>query len=134
MDTVVFGDMDMGYDVHITRRENWFDESGPGIDIAEWKALVQSDPDMRLDGSAEAALKDGSVLRVDGDGLTVWTAYPGNGVSGNMAWFDFRQGNVVVKNPDGAILGKLWQLAQSLDAKVQGDECEVYGADGSIVG
>jgi len=124
----------MGYDVHITRKENWFDDSGPNINSDEWKALVRSDPDMRLDGYASAVVGGDSVLRVDGDGLAVWTAYAGNGVSGNMAWFDFRQGNVVVKNPDGAILGKMWQLAQRLGAKVQGDECEVYGADGRVRG
>jgi len=129
-----FGDIVMGYDVHITRKGNWFDESGPKIGIDEWKALVLSDPDMRLDGYASAVVGDGSVLRVDSEGLAVWTTYAGTGVGGNMAWFDFRQGNVVVKNPDGAILGKMWQLARKLDAKVQGDECEVYGADGNVIG
>lgn len=124
----------MGYDVHITRKENWFDESGPTIGIDEWKALVQSDPDMRLDGYASAVVGDGSVLRIDSAGLAVWTAHKGSGVSGNVAWFDFRQGNVVVKNPDGEILRKMWQLAQLLESKVQGDECEVYGADGSVIG
>jgi len=129
-----FEDIIMGYDVHITRMSNWFDESGPKIGGDEWKAIVQSDPDMRLDGYASAVVGGGNVLRVDSDGLAVWTAYAGHGVKGNMAWFDFRNGNVVVKNPDGAILGKMWQLAQKLGAKVQGEECEVYGADGTVVG
>jgi len=124
----------MGYDVHITRKGNWFDQSRPKISIDEWKALVLSDPDMRLDGYASAVVGDGSVLRVDSEGLAVWTAYAGTGVGGNMAWFDLRQGNVAVKNPDGAILGKMWHLARKLDAKVQGDECEVYGADGNVIG
>jgi hypothetical protein len=122
----------MGYDVHITRKENWFNENGLQIDIDEWKALVLSDPDMRLDGYASAVVGDGSVLRVDSEGLAVWTAYVGAGIGGNDAWFDFRRGNVVVKNPDGAILGKMWQLAQKLNAKVQGDECEIYGVNGEI--
>jgi antitoxin component HigA of HigAB toxin-antitoxin module len=29
-----------------------------------------------------------------------------------LAWFDFRNGNVVVKNPDSEILQKMWSLAQ----------------------
>ncbi|VWD56671.1 hypothetical protein [Burkholderia contaminans] len=124
----------MGYDVHITRKENWFDESGPRIDIDEWKTVVLSDPDMRLDGYASAVVGNGSVLRIESNGLAVWTAYAGNGIDGNMAWFDFRQGNIVVKNPDGAILRKMWLLAQRLDAKVQGDECEAYGEDGTVTG
>jgi hypothetical protein len=124
----------MGYDVYITRRGNWFDESEAKIGIDEWKALVLSDPDMRLDGYASAVVGNGNVLRIDSEGLTVCTAYVGSGVEGSMAWFDLRQGNVVVKNPDGAILGKMWHLARKLDAKVQGDECEIYGSDGSIIG
>jgi hypothetical protein len=124
----------MGYDVHITRKGNWFDKSGPHIGIDEWKTLIQSDPDMRLDGYASVIVGDGSVLRIDSEGLAVWTAHPGTAVSGNMAWFDCQQGNVIVKNPDDAILGKMWQLAGKLDAKVQGDECEVYGADGRVIG
>jgi hypothetical protein len=124
----------MGYDVYITRKGNWFDKSGAKIGIDEWKALVQSDPDMRLDGYASAVVGKGNVLRLDSEGLAVWTACPGTGVGGNMAWFDLRQGNVVVKNPDGPILGKMWHLARKLDAKVQGDECEMYGEDGSIIG
>ncbi|WP_230965314.1 hypothetical protein [Burkholderia pseudomultivorans] len=129
-----FTEIAMGYDVHITRKENWFDEDGPAIDIDEWKALVEADPEMRLDGYASAVVGNGSVFRVDSDGLSVWTAYAGHGVNGNMAWFDFRQGNVVVKNPDDAILGKMWRLGQQLGAKVQGDDCELYGADGCVTG
>lgn len=29
---------------------------------------------------------------------------------------------------------EMWQVAQRLKAKVQGDECEVYGSDGSVTG
>ncbi|MFI7503948.1 hypothetical protein ACIBVL_36815 [Streptomyces sp. NPDC049687] len=34
----------MGYDVHITRRENWWDEEGQDISTAEWEAVVAADP------------------------------------------------------------------------------------------
>ncbi|MFB7260449.1 hypothetical protein [Streptomyces nojiriensis] len=34
----------MGYDVHITRRENWWDEEGQDISTAEWEAAVAADP------------------------------------------------------------------------------------------
>jgi len=39
-------------------------------------------------------------------------------------------GNVVVKNPDSEILRKMYVIAQSLSAKVKGDEWEVYRRDG----
>lgn len=89
---------------------------------------------MRLDGYATAVVGDGSILRVDSEGLAVWTAYAETGMDGNMAWFDFSQGNVAVKNPDSAILEKMWRIARKLGAKVQGDDGEEYGADGGVVG
>lgn len=34
----------MGYDVHITRRENWWDEEGQAINTEEWDAVVAARP------------------------------------------------------------------------------------------
>jgi hypothetical protein len=46
----------MGYDVHITRRPEWFEDEGPEITLDEWLAVIRDDPEMRLDGYAEAQL------------------------------------------------------------------------------
>ena len=123
----------MGYDVHITRKQHWWDESGAGIPLAEWIALVRADPDMRLDRYAETRVGDGSILRIENEGLSVWTAWSSHGENA-IAWFSFRRGNVVVKNPDTEILQKMWSLAQTLSAKVQGDEGEPYDASGAQCG
>ena len=116
----------MGYDVHITRKHDWFDEKGPQISLAEWLALVAADSEMRLDGYAETRMPDGSVFRTVQEGLAVWTAYSRHDESGNMAWFLYRKGYVTVKNPDDEILRKMWSIAQHLSAKVQGDDGEIY--------
>ena len=116
----------MGYDVHITRKEDWFDEDGPDISLSEWKEYVQSDQEMRLDNFAETQTSSGSTLRIENEGLAVWTAYSGHGQNGNMAWFDYRNGNVTVKNPDEEILDKMVDISGVLSAKVQGDEGELY--------
>ena len=117
----------MGYDIHITRQENWFDEDdNRNISIDEWKALVTSDPEMRLDNFAEVTTPPGDTLRVENDGLSVWTKYSGDGLKGNHAWFDYRKGTIVVKNPDDEILNKMLDIANKLKAKVQGDESEIY--------
>jgi hypothetical protein len=123
----------MGYDVHITRKQSWFDEDGSEISLAEWLAVVRADPDMRFDGYAETTVDDGSVLRIEDEGLSVWTAYSRHGENG-MAWFSFGDGNVTVKNPDPEILRKMWSLAQVLSARVQGDEGELYDASGRQTG
>ena len=122
----------MGYEVHITRKENWFDEA-PEISLADWLDVVRTDPEMRNDGYAEATVGDGSVLRVEDPSMSVWLAYPGHLRDGNMAWMWRSHGNVVTKNPDEAMLQKMAIIAQRLSAKVQGDEGEVYGIDGQLI-
>ncbi len=88
----------MGYDLHITRAENWLDSEAMPISLDEWSAYVAADPEMRMDGYAEAEV-DGQILRVESDGLAVWVSYSGNGKDGNMAWFDYGRGEIVVKKP-----------------------------------
>jgi len=124
----------MGYDVHITRSaEGWWESEAAPITLDEWKEFVEQDAEMRLDSAAEATSPAGETIRVESEGLAVWTAYSGHGVGGNMAWFDWRHGKITVKNPDPEILGKMFKVAQALNAKVQGDEEEYYGEEGKPV-
>jgi hypothetical protein len=115
----------MGYDLHVTRADPWYDAETNPITLVEWAAYVAADPEMRMDGFAEATVQ-GSVLRVESEGLAVWTAYSGHGRDGNMAWFDYRDGRIVVKNPDAEIISKMKKIAAYFQAKVLGDEGESY--------
>lgn len=123
----------MGYEVHITRKDFWSDESGPDLSLEEWIDYVKSDPDMRLDGFAETRTPDGQVLRIESPGLAVWVAYSKHQEDGNKAWFDHLSGSVDMKNPDEEILGKMFEIATALGGKVQGDDGEYYDADGKPV-
>ena len=120
----------MGYNVYITRKENWFDEDGPEITVQEWSGYVDTDEEMRMDGFAEVTSPNGEVLRIEQPGTAVWVGYSGHGVDGNIVWFTCTQESICVKNPDDEIIGKMCSVANSLDAKVQGEEGEVYGAEG----
>jgi hypothetical protein len=123
----------VGYELHITRKPNWFDD-GPEIRLDEWIAVVKQDPEMRLDGFAETETGDThAVLRVEDSSLAVWTAYSAHGRDGNMAWLYLSQGSVVAKNPDQEIRTKMAALARRLGARVQGDEGEFYGDDGEAL-
>lgn len=122
----------MGYEVHITRKENWFDD-GPDIALEEWLDVVRSDAEMRLDAHAEATVGEGAVLRVQDPSMSVWIQYSKHGQHGNMAWFWHNNGNVMVNNPDEEILRKMSKIATRLSAKVQGDDCELYGEDGNPI-
>lgn len=123
----------MGYDVHITRKENWFDE-GPEISLDEWLDVVRADSEMRIDGYAEVVVGGDSVLRTEDPSMSVWLAYSKHQLNGSMAWLWHSRGNVIAKNPDDEILKKMHVIAIKLTAKVQGDEGEFYGADGQPVG
>lgn len=103
----------MGYDVHITRRADWFDEHGPEITLAEWLDHARAQPDL---SAAE-------------DGAAEWTAP--NGAPHPLWWYE---GTVQTKNPATALIARMHAIAVALDAKVQGDEGEVYGRDGTAIG
>jgi hypothetical protein len=117
----------MSYDIHITRQENWFEEDNTKkISLKEWTELLSNDSEMRLDNFAEATTTNGETIRIESEGLCVWTKYSGNGLDGNFAWFNYSQGNISVKNPDKEIINKMVDLAVRLNAKVQGDDGEIY--------
>jgi hypothetical protein len=96
------------------------------ISFGEWTQILEDDKEMRLDGFAEATTTNGDRIRVESQGLSVWTQYSGNGLNGNYAWFDYSQGKIVCKNPDDEIINKMLDIADRLNAKVQGDEGEIY--------
>lgn len=120
----------MGYDLHITRRKDWFEEDGPEISLAEWRDYVAQDPELRLDNQAEATTPAGETIRYENEGLAVWTGTTAGGAPEGGVWFDFRRGNIVVKNPENDAVIKMHAIAQALGGRVQGDEGEDYGPDG----
>ncbi len=110
----------MGYDVHITRKENWFDQDKKkSIALKEWINYIQSDKEMEL---VNEAVHQSTQLTYQNSGLAIWTGYSGHGHNHNYAWFDFRNGNIVIKNPDTEIINKVRKIAEQLKASVQGDE------------
>jgi len=123
----------MGYEVHVTRRELWWDEDGPEIALEEWVDLVREDQELRLDGFAEARTPAGATIRIDDPSMTVWTGFSGHDANGVTVWLMHSHGRIVAKNPHPEILQKLWQIAQTLSARVQGDDGEFYGPDGEML-
>jgi hypothetical protein len=113
----------MSYDAYIRRKSYWWDEEGAEISFAEWRAIVDTDAEMELDRLTEGRRDDG---RIAPEGVWVWTAYSDHDKGNNYAWFLYRHGQVVVRNPEAEIICKMWSIAQALSAKVQGDDGEVY--------
>jgi hypothetical protein len=103
----------MGYSVFITRRKHWHDASGKSISIEEWRALVEADAELQW--SADL-----------GGNAAVWRSDPGS----DPEWIDAEDGHLFTKNPSTALLGKLACIAESLRARVVGEEGESYDRDG----
>jgi hypothetical protein len=69
----------------------------------------------------------GEVIKLENEGLSLWT----NPENGDMTYFTYRDGRISVKSPsDGKlqyqVLRKMKQLAEELEANVQGDDGEFY--------
>ncbi len=103
----------MGYDIHITRRAHWADESAKAIAVEAWHDVARGDPSLRH------APENGDAFYASAE---------------TDAWFDFADGNVFTKNPDEATFAKAHELTARLRAKVQGDDGEVYLPNGERIG
>jgi hypothetical protein len=107
----------MGYDVHITRADDWGESGEAPITPDEWKAYVDAASDIEWDHQ-----RPWTHMEVD---LAVWTRRPAPD-----AWLALIDGQVETKNPDEPMLTKMYEIATALGARVQGDDGEYYGADG----
>ena len=103
----------MGYDLHITRAEVWSQNEGKEITSEEWLALIQSDVELELAG-------------YNGDYFALWSGKS----EYEDPWLDWSSGNIYTKNPDGPIIVKMLEIAKRLNAKVQGDDGEIYFGPG----
>jgi hypothetical protein len=99
----------MGYDLHITRKEFWADDEGPVISLDEWRAYVETDPEVAQDPD-------------NGPGDFLYIDHP---AAPHPLWWG-NGGEVYTKNPDKAAVRKLIQTARSLNARVVGDDGEAY--------
>lgn len=97
----------MGYDLHITRAEDWCENAGFEITPEEWLDYVANDPELHILGE-------------NGDYFAEW---------GANDWLDWSEGNIYTKNPRSALIKKMVEIAEELDAVVQGDDGEVYSGD-----
>jgi hypothetical protein len=102
----------MGYDLHITRKEYWASPEGPVIPLSEWTAYVATDPEIVQDWDN------------DGPENTRFISHPDQW----PIWWSER-GEIYTKNPDPLVIAKLVQIAKRLDARVVGDNDEIYGLD-----
>jgi hypothetical protein len=99
----------VGYELHITRADDWTASEDSPITEAEWQAAADADPRIEVfDGNSEPTWKS-----VDGP---------------SMYWFE---GQVTVKGVQTeAEIGEIAAFAANLGARLQGDDGETYDVSG----
>jgi len=122
----------MGYDVHITRKEDWSGDDGPEISREEWLGFVGNDKSMRLERDTVVENDQGEAFSVQDETLAVWTEWANREEGKSEAWMWHSHGNVMAKNPDRAMLQKMFLIADTMGGKLQGDEGEVYNSIGEV--
>lgn len=123
----------MGYNLYITRKEEWFEEqSNNNISLDEWLSYIQSsNSELELSDVDTVKLQEVEIKPQVGPGFCKWTAHPTN----KRPWFLYFEGNIETKYPDELTIKKMISIAQDLNAKVQGDDGETYklSADNEIL-
>ncbi|AVH56907.1 hypothetical protein C4B68_15195 [Streptomyces dengpaensis] len=111
--------------MHITRRTPWWEEGGELITTQEWAAVVAAHSELEMVQVARVSPRGrDAVLEYRHEWLAELVSHPQRDTHG--AWLDWRDGRIVVKNPDEILLKKMREIAGRLGARVQGDECEYY--------
>lgn len=106
----------MGYDIHITRRRHWSDTGDPEISFPEWQTLVNSDP--QLEPVGETGREESIIMMCDE-------------TRHSARYFHYLDGQIFVKKPCTAVLMKMLAVANKLNARVMGDDDEIYAPDGT---
>jgi len=107
----------MGYELHTTRADLWFENEGQSITLDEWLSYVEADDEL-------------SLFPENGEAFAIW-----NGIASyEEPWLDWFEGNISTKSPDRAVLGKMHRIAKDLGARVQGDDGEFYDDVGDLPG
>jgi len=98
----------MGYDLHITRKQDWCDEEGPIISLEDWLKYVATDIEIERDPNN--GRHDFLYVKHSGESQPLWWA----------------RGEVFTKNPDKETVKKLIGISHALCARVLGDDGESY--------
>jgi hypothetical protein len=88
-------------------------------------AFVESDHELELTNGYHPRLPGFESAFQKIPGFCNWSGH--SEMKGDsQPWFDYRKGCISTKNPDEETIRKMIQIAQALDAKVQGDDGELY--------
>ena len=112
-----------GYDLHITRANEWTLSSKHPISENEWKNAVMSDGQLQMNMTATAENpKTHKAIQVSNPLMASWV----DPTSKEKHYFYYSRGEITVKNPSKNAIAKMKAIARKLSARVQGDDGELY--------
>ncbi len=100
----------MGYEIHITRRNNWSDFGPPAISLAEWKLAADQYNDFVIGDVSDSEDEDAKAMCR----------------RGACRYFFYSDGQISVKKPTRQVLLRMCEIAKVLNVKVIGDDGETY--------
>ncbi|MFT3677991.1 MAG: hypothetical protein QM781_19020 [Chitinophagaceae bacterium] len=117
----------MGYELSIIRKNDYDDENEESnISLDEWERFVESDKELNLTNGYNLELPGQLNFGWEQSlGFCEWIGHP-RADSGTVPWFDYRSGCISARYPDKYTIGKMIRIAQSLRAKVMGDDGEYW--------
>jgi hypothetical protein len=110
----------MGYDLHITRADNWMDAAEHPIFDAAWTLVVDGDPSLELRTTDSYDYRDSSTGKTVRVHPVIWKAHA------EEPAFWLMKGEITCKNPDESTVAKMKEIAAKLGARVFGDDDEEY--------
>lgn len=117
----------MGYDLHITRAEDWTLSDKHPISEDEWMEVVNEDSTLEVsltDYYERANIKkNGQTERFH---PVVWLTHP------RKPAFWLMDGEIVKNSADKTVVDKMVEIAQKLNARVFGDDGEEYTSEGVV--
>ena len=123
----------MGYDLHITRRQDWADPDGPEITLEEWLDYLTIDPSLERDIEFESSLDPAVATGAKESTMVLWNEWPSRG-SGEEVRLWLSHGNVMATDADVDLRRKMFVMADVLGARLQGDNGEIYNSIGEPEG
>ena len=115
----------MGYELYITRAENTWETKEKPILEFEWKAIAENDSELIYSNNDyyDRTNDEGQIERFH---PWIIASHPDK----PPLWFI--DGAIDSKNPDKLTIKKMVELAEKLNAKVIGEDGEVYDSEGNF--